>query len=306
MKSQFERVIKDLKWGLVWVLVLFLIGLVIIIAPYVPVFYRHPIADDPTRWMEFGSYFGPMLAGISSFATLLVLVVTALASSLLPVAFEESRSAADRIKATIDISRILYDREYYIYVSTPTWEIAVKWLYWEGPDGDEYRRAVSGTKFLHEGSYEAFTFPEDVNRQPYQNLIRFEPHTMPYGYGGRTTAISELSEHEALNLWIQFWCRLQALLAHRLVDETLARTLFADWYRVWLGFMLQLRFVGQTIEETIKGEAKISWFSQIAEIEKVLFRNDANYEQAVTHAKARAADIVKKTMELDASGRSHR
>ena len=98
MKSQFERVIKDLKWGLVWVLVLFLIGLVIIIAPYVPVFYRHPIADDPTRWMEFGSYFGPMLAGISSFATLLVLVVTALASSLLPVAFEESRSAADRIK----------------------------------------------------------------------------------------------------------------------------------------------------------------------------------------------------------------
>ena len=115
---------------------------------------------------------------------------------------------------------------------------------------------------------------------------------MPYGYTERATTISELSEHQVLNIWIQFWCRLQALLEEELVDEHLVRRLFADLYRAWLNFMLELRFVGEELEK------EISWFSQIEEIEKVLFQNDRKYNDAVARAKERAVVIVGKTREL--------
>jgi len=292
MNREFEPFTKALRrwlWLAGWVLV---IGAVLITVPYVYYFWGHPITDNPTRWSEFGGYFGPMLAAILSFASLVVLVVAAYASSLLPKAFEEKRLRADRIKTTLDISRILYDREFYLYVSAPTWGIAVKWLYWNGQDGDEYRRVVSGTKFLYEETSRKFKLPVEVNSRPYQNLIRFEPHTMPYGYTEPATTISELSEHQVLNIWIQFWCRLQALLEEELVDEHLVRRLFADLYRAWLNFMLELRFVGEELEK------EISWFSQIEEIEKVLFQNDRKYNDAVARAKERAVVIVGKTREL--------
>lgn len=294
-----ETIMAKLRRGVFWLGGIFAVGTLLITLPYVYHFWRHHHSPaDSTRWAELATYFGLMLALVLSFATLVVVVVTAFTSSKLPVKFEESRLQADRIKTTVDISTILFDREFYIYVSAPAWEIVVKWLYWEGPDGDEYRRTVCGTKFLYKDAYEKFKLPEEVNRQPYQNLIRFERHNMPYGYKEGTTAISELSEHQVLYIWTQFWCRLQALLEEKLVDRSLVRSLFADWYESWLEFMLQLRFVGK---ELTKGEA-VGWFSQIEEIEKVLFEDDPKrkekYQEAVRNAREKAAIIVKKTKEL--------
>jgi len=56
--------------------------------------------------------------------------------------------------------------------------------------------------------------------------------------------------------------------------------------------MLELRFVGEELEK------EISWFSQIEEIEKVLFQNDRKYNDAAARAKARAVVIVGKMREL--------
>lgn len=301
------------------------------------------LSREHTRWGEFGSY----VSGVLGFAlTTGTLVIAVYATVYLPqqlekqrataelkldeqkkaadkklenqkaaaeLKLEEQKKAAERTRATVEISRILYDRSFYININAPAWEIAVKWLYWEGPEGNEYRYKVCGGMFLYD-TYSNFHTAEEANAHPHQNLIRFGSHFLPYDHMKENDVaksmyigiIDQLSEHQVLAIWVQFWCNLDVLLEEELVDRSLVRKLFKDWYSSWLQFMLQLRSVGDILAKTrnidgrssLGGDPQFECFSQIEAIEKVLYESSQEYKDHDKDAKTRADEIAIKTLEL--------
>ena len=185
---------------IVQVCLVLLIAVAVSIGAYVGKFGTE-LSNEHTRWGEFGSYVGGMLGVALTAATLAIAVY---ATAHLPQQLEAQKAGADRARTTVEMSRMLYDRGFYIHISAPAWEIAVKWLYWKGPEADEYRRRVCGGRFLY--AYPVFHTADEANSHPYQNLIRFDSHFLPYDrmeeqskgmYGG---TIEQLSEHQVLGI----------------------------------------------------------------------------------------------------------
>jgi len=276
------------------------------------------LSTEHARWGEFGSYLSGVLGVALTAATLAIAVY---ATAHLPEYLDAQKAAADRVKTTVEMSRTLYDRGFYVSISAPAWEIAVKWLYWEGIEADEYRRRVCGGMFLY--AYPNFSSPQEANDHPYQNLIRFGSHFLPYGHSREGSAVSprydgivdQLSEHQVLVIWLQFWCNLYALLKAGLADEALVRTLFRDWYGSWLKFMLELRYVGGYLASVsgtdgslrLGAAPQFDRLPQIEGLEKVLYQSSSDYVKLSNVARDRAKEIADRTIELHnaASLRGH-
>jgi len=248
------------------ILVTFLILAVVPVWMYIHTFRNASIEADPTRWSEFGSYLGATLGIAISLSTLLLGICATL---YLPDFFESRKAHAERVRATLKFSQQLFGRQFTLELAAPAWEIAVKWLLWQGPEGDEYRRCVAASKFLYE--HKPFSTSEEANAHPYQNLIRFSNHMLPLNHASATDqsshnstcVITELSEYQVLMLWIQFWCGLEVLFTNNLIDRALAQGLFKNTYRWWLEFMLQFRLTGQAL----KKDRPLQWFAQLETLE---------------------------------------
>lgn len=262
------------------------------------------LSDDHQRWAEFGSY---VTGTIGVAVTAATLVVAIFASLVFPRLFEDQRTRAERKRQTIELSHKLFDKDFYIYISAPAWELAVKWLYWTGEQGHEYRRQVCGGMFLY--SYPTFKTPNEANKAQYQNMIRFRHHFLPYdaapnGYVQQPDLITQLSEHQVLGIWLQFWTHLHILLQAELVDEDLCRTLFREWYGSWLKFMIQFRMTGQLLagarlpDGTLRpgADPNFTRLHQLAELEKVLFRDDPLYREVESEATTAAKEIAERVI----------
>jgi hypothetical protein len=269
------------------------------LAPYALQF-GPAFSNSHQRWAEFGSYLSGTLGIAVSAATLVVAIY---ASLVFPKVFESQRAAAERKRQTIELSHKLFDKDFYTYVSAPAWEIAVKWLYWTGVEGDEYRRQVCGGMFLY--SYPEFSKPSEANSAPYQNLIRFRHHFLPYDAkladeDVRSDVITQLSEHQVLTVWIQFWIHLHALIKAELVDLELCQSLFREWYGSWLKFMIQFRTTGQMLANAsvpdgtlLPGtEPNYLRLHQLSELEDLLFAGDQEYAGIKQEASAKAKELA--------------
>ena len=263
-------------------------------------------SDNHQRWAEFGSYLSGTIGVTVTVATLVVAIY---ASLVFPRIFEEQRAIAERKRQTIELSHKLFDKEFYTFISAPAWELAVKWLYWSGEKGDEYRRQVCGGFFLY--SYPEFQEPTEANEAQYQSLIRFHHHFLPYDanpkdYTNKSDLINQLSEHQVLTIWLQFWIHLHALLQAELVDEDLCRTLFREWYGSWLKFMIQFRVTGQLLsgaqlpDGTLRPGAypNFTRLRQLAELERVLFRDDPKHREIEREATETAGKIAERVISI--------
>lgn len=279
-----------------------------IVVPYS--IYLPVISDAPEHWGQFGDYVGNMVGLVLTAATL---VIALIATIYLPRRLDDQRARAERTKLTVELAQKMYNSEFMVQVTAPAWEAAVKWLYWEGADGDEYRYQVCQGFFLYE--YPHFGSPEDANRAQGQNVIRFHPHFYPYdraAQGASANIIEHLSEHQALGIWLQFWCSLQTLIANDLVDAELARKLFTEWYRSWLRFMLELRLTGDELRKNKlprEGcdrpggtEPKPTHYDQVEALEKLLFAGEVDdYSTVAKKAQTRANEIARKILDRPSS-----
>jgi hypothetical protein len=288
-----------------------LIATIAVIAAAAAIFPLLPLVSTPTgealsTFGSLGSYLSGTLGAIASLATLAVALYATL---LIPSAIEDQKNKQERLRQTVELSHKLFDPTFYVKVSAPAWEIAVKWLYWRCPEGDDYRRQVCGGMFLY--AYPEFSSPTEANSAQYQNLLRFGHHFLPYDHmpanqPDGSAVIAEMSEHQVLTVWLQFWIHLWALLKAGLADEALAARLFAEWYKSWLRFMLELRFVAQQLgaAQTTDGllrpgpEPDFRRFKQLEELEQILYQNSEEYLQAVSEAQERANEITHLVLEL--------
>lgn len=168
---------------------------------------------------------------------------------------EESRKTEARARELIRISERMFDTEFYTKITAPTWEIAYKWRYWDGEDGDRYRADVllGGLP----ASFSTFERPEQT-RSARANLIRFHPHFMPYDHGSRkqpAMPINELSEHMVLMTWIRFWVHLDLLIEDwGILKQDEVQKAFAGWYEAWAEFSDEYLYDLKAISEELSSD----------------------------------------------------
>lgn len=265
--------------------------------------FHGPLSSESEKWQEFGEYFGGVLGPALSTVALLVVAYT---SVRVPQELEEQRAATERVKTLLGLSQMLYDRQFYIYIVAPVWEIRLKWTRWAGPRGEDFKAQVIASYFVELGT--TFNSPEQARELPYLNKIRFDNHFMPADWQQDSSAVprdshafNQLSEHQALTIWIRFWCNIATLLEERLIEEEHVRNMFSDFYSWWLDLMLQLRLTGLEVFEqmakTNKNRLKSlpRWCEQLKNLEAVLYVGE---ERSKTYALAYATATSSEAKEL--------
>lgn len=273
---------------------------------FVRQFHQNGLSSDPGDWAIFSNYIGPLVSLLSFLGTLAAGVY---ATMFLPQKFEQSRRGSERVKAAVALSQVLYGRDFYLYITVPAWEIAVKWRCWQGAAGDNYRLEVIGGLLLYK--LIPFSNAAEANQRRYGNIIRFTHHFDPYDKvrsSGATensqSVIRELSEHQALNSWLNFWCNLESLVKNDDVDQDVLTDLFVNWYWAWLDFMLDLRFTIIALirrKESEKNATEVAfaakrWVEQLCRLEARLFVHYGEHYQerlrkAQEDAEPRAAKL---------------
>ena len=281
-------------------------------------------------WGAFGSYMGAMLQAFMAAATLLAVLLASVfldrqskqRQALEDKAREERRERDEQARAALRLSEIMYDHQFYIKVVAPSWEIASKWMYWEGAAGDRYRQDVAAGMFLERAdALRKFASAEAAHQLRFQNVIRFQPHYHPYDFPHPGQSRSELSEHMVLVIWIRFWCHVCWLHDEGMVSPEMVRSLFQDWYSSWRPFMMQLRFVGEVLVKTPgynEAMAGSDWTpgfvplfcSQLERVEAILYSQDAseaglrsaaNHRSEVAQAQRVAGVFAQAILELHRS-----
>jgi hypothetical protein len=248
--------------------------LVLAVFAMFPILVTVPTTQDLDWWGRLGDY----VVAVMAFGTLLVAIG---ATILLPKRIETDRQRAERTQTTIALSRLLYDRGFYADIVAPAWEIAVKWQYWTGQQGVEYRQQVAGPAFLSLGEnekYKEFSNKDYANAKRYQNLIRFHPHLLPYDWPWPGQSFHQLSEHMVLVVWIRFWCQLQILAQQKLIDNDTVRKLFSEFYSWWCPFFREYRYVGRFLLEKVQPPApekqlELDILLQLENLEEILYKD---------------------------------
>lgn len=189
------------------------------------------LSGDHTRWSEFGGFVGAVVALSSVFVSSAIAIY---ATIVLP---RQLRDEANQQRAKDEIhefTRRFFDRGFYLNIMAPTWEIATKWLHWEGEKGDEYRLDVFGGRYFYD--YKKFNTLKEANEARFQNKIHTHRHFEPIKYEG---ASPPQNEHMILTMWWAFWQDLaRGIKSGNVLGED-AKERFAREYAHWLDFHQQ-------------------------------------------------------------------
>lgn len=249
--------------------ILILIITITVSAYYLLMYYISDNSAQETmaRWGQVGDFVGALLQTIVASTAILAAVIF---STLYQYKSNSQREA-------VKLSEMMYNRDFYISVAAPSWEIATKWRHWEGEKGAEYRCSIVAGEFIELRKNIKFHTPEAANGREFSNHTRFIDHYKPYCMADEPE-ITSLSEHMVLVTWLRFWNHVHFLIKNYLVDEQSISTLLRDWYASWYPFMYQYRKVGELILANANSESpdiklehvKYSIiFTHLADLEKI-------------------------------------
>jgi hypothetical protein len=194
-------------------------------------------------WASFSTALMPMLQTLLGVATLMVAIYI---GSEINAQLEERRRLDERsrIKAAdqasrnrelLRLSEMLVNVEFYTKVTYPAWEVALKWLGWEGERGDRYRaQVVAGEVDLPVKAF--LIHPE------FSYFVREHHHNHPYDAvddPARSCGLRELPESLAFATWIRFWRHVKFLVDEQFLDAEGVRQLLKEWYVWWAPFMAE-------------------------------------------------------------------
>lgn len=224
-------------------------------------------------WGAYASFLTSMFQVIIGITTVAAALV---ATFILSRQIEERKEKDEQNMMAIRLSEMMYDKDFYVSVAAPSWEVATKWLRWQGDAGDAYRLQVI-SEVIDLSPRDEFHTPEEANNRGYHNLTRFVDHFTPYDRGGEV--FTELSEHMALTSWFRFWCHVDFLLERGLVPEDAIQELFGGWYRNWYPFMFEYRIAATKIAAKLTKPRK-KFLDQLERLEDRLKLEPLQSEQA--------------------------
>lgn len=168
----------------------------------------------------------------------------------IPLGLELRRQSEASQKEITRLTNILSDRFFYVEVIAVTWEVASKWLSWTGECGDRYRVEVAGAMLVFE--QKSFASPEAAEEVPYQNRIRFQPHTDPLGgfSKGDGSDFNRPNEHMIFSIWLSFWRDVERDIRHRRISVWDAYERLSHFYCWHHDFHQQLWMVEYILKES--------------------------------------------------------
>lgn len=212
-------------------------------------------------WADFSGAIMPMFQTVVAFATLAAAVVIGVSvNAKLETRRrkdEDDRQTAarrvERHRELIRLSEMMVDTNFYVKVTYPAWEVALKWLGWQEERGDKYRAQVVAGEL--KARWDVYLDDPD-----FFNFLRTHPHNQPYDVamtGHPACAIAELPESLAFATWVRFWRHIMFLLDEGILDRGGVRKLFREWYLWWAPFMAEylavttkcLERLGHKVEE---------------------------------------------------------
>lgn len=276
------RLDNTLLLGVAALAVVSIATLIPVVATLLAFAFKGPLVFTPANvgdWSSYASFLTSLFQVIISITT----VAAALfATFVISRQIDERKDKDERNMAAIRLSEMMYDKDFYVSVVGPSWEVVTKWLHWEGKDGDDYRLQVV-SEFVDVDPLRKFTTPEEAAARRFHNVTRFVPHYTPYP---ATQAFTELSEHMALNTWLKFWAHVDFLLQEELVTQQAMRELFQGWYRNWYRFMYEYRVAGLHIAEQ-SGQQPKYLLKQLARLEENLGLSLPPDEQAAAEVRGK-------------------
>ncbi|MFT3815570.1 MAG: hypothetical protein QM740_19740 [Acidovorax sp.] len=263
-----------------------IIGVAIIFIGFAAYFWKFhdDLSIETSDWGNFGSYaagIGALALGCASIAALLF------ASVIVPEEIERFRREEQRARAASDMSKLFYSRDYYVNIIVPVWDIATKWLSWEGSEGERYRRDVAGGQFLF--AQAPFQDEQGANSVPFQNHISLRSHFEPIANQ------SSPNEHMILSMWLTFWHDLQAAIANGVISEQEAVAKFSGFYAWTHDFIQQLWMVGECLGamKMVKAPAeKAALWKSLGSLERCFYGEDYRREKNETRAEEIARAIA--------------
>lgn len=219
-------------------------------------------------------------------ASTVLAILVAMLSKHVQTSLADARIESDKRQNAVKLCETLYNRDFLKEVSAVVWEIFVKWRYWKGLKGDEYRVQVVSGFVNYLSHYKDFNTPESFLDQTGHNLVRFPDHYHPLDYvkDGQAPRYSQrvLSEHQALTAWVEHWGNVNTMIEMGLVDEVTVRKLFKDWYQFWIDLAIEMRHVVKLARdewvigkspEVAQLEPEAQWIVELGNLEMRLYRH---------------------------------
>jgi hypothetical protein len=268
-------------------------------------------SSSARQWADFSNTMMPMLQTLVGIATLGAAIYVA---SEINSRFEERRrleeqsrieaeKEAGRDRELLRLSEMLVNVEFYTKVTYPAWEVALKWLGWEGQKGDKYRAQVVA------GEVE-FPIRVYLDHPDFSYWIREHHHNHPYDMdriGTRGCGISELPESLAFATWMRFWHHIKFLIDQGFLRKEGVRKLLKEWYVWWAPFMAEylevtrecLEALGQPVDSNCALVKVLELHTEDLEIPVYYgHASKAEFQEKVDKVVAAVLPLLRKAREL--------
>ncbi|WP_162916923.1 hypothetical protein [Cohaesibacter haloalkalitolerans] len=155
---------------------------------------------------------------------------------------EKNKIKQEKREILANVSNNFYSYINYLQVILPSWDIATKWLSWEGEDGDLYRYDLIGALLLYE--QRPFKNHDECRKVPFQNDISFRGH---FDLISENDIMNRTNEHMIMTIFLRFWLHLDTLMESSSVSENEAISRFADMHAWYKNFLQQVWLVQKEI-----------------------------------------------------------
>lgn len=236
--------------GLVWASVIAVV-VAILGALWFAINFQRPLGsgENLSEWAGFATFMSFVAQALIGGATLAVVI---LVSGVLARRLDRQKSEEQRSRELVRLSEKMVDTEFYLKVMYPSWEVALKWMDPDLPDGDRYRADVVGAELRLPKNYSRRSGDKPLA----EGSPRMHPHFRPYDIPsrGKTAVITELSESLAFATWVRFWRNVKFLIDREIINATDARHLFREWYMWWAPFMTEFAAVCVEVMDRLKAK----------------------------------------------------
>jgi hypothetical protein len=270
-----------------------IVAIVWIYKEYSGIFFSYSgrnISTNPHDW----DYFLTFLNFISgTVIQLSVLGAALLAGVVVTRGLDQQRAKADRKKELTRLSEMMTNTDFYLDITQRSWEIAQKWHSPPSPARNLYRAKLV---------CEFIELPMSMNAKWMGNEITSDSSNLidqtDNKYFSLLNKNSKYTDYMVMAIWTRYWSHIVYLEEEGIIEMEDIKSIFREWYRWWVPFMVEYVEVTIRILKIIGQDPGIhSSLCRIQKIHRELFGIDGkNLREPICVRITEATDAVLKTI----------